>query len=101
MVKQVACSSVGSQRGDLIGWSLSAAIVVYFVHPRSDTERTPKTVTAGSAVERRQLMCSLSADERTSQLWQSPYSDIAILELVDQNHEVMQLGLSSPRKWRE
>ncbi len=51
MVKQVACSSVGSQRGDLIGWSLSAAIVVYFVHPRSDTERTPKTVTAGSAVE--------------------------------------------------
>ncbi len=53
MVKQVACSNVGSQRSDLIGWPLSAVIMVYFAHTHSDTERT---VTAGSAVERRELM---------------------------------------------
>jgi hypothetical protein len=29
--------------------------VVYFAHAHGDTERTPKTVTADSAVERRQL----------------------------------------------
>jgi len=54
VVKQVTCSTVGSQRSDLIGWPLSVVIMVYFAHTLTPSG-TLNTVTAGSAVERRQL----------------------------------------------